>query len=257
MVASRFYEMIGLDSKLQALQKKLDKKMFYEYADLNKKEKDVITKHIERIELTYLLTPTTINIQPYITDEFHYEGVMFITVFLREESTEKHVNIVEEVIHGALPNPIIIVFQLNDKIIISTCMKRLNKVDKSSVVLNNIHRTAWLTLEDHKKVEKDFIGSVNISNLDFNNFYAFYKDLDLAVEAFENSETLGYYHEERDVKKHEQQQQIIQKIKELEAELKKIKMSIKKESQFNKKVELNVKVQEINRQIADLKEELN
>ncbi|WP_048716500.1 DUF4391 domain-containing protein [Bacillus sp. 522_BSPC] len=256
MATSLFYQVIGLDSKLEALNKKLDKKMFYDYADLNKKEKNVITKYIDRIELAYLLTPSTINIQPFINEDIHYEGVTFITVRLREEATEKQVAIVEEVIHGALPNPVVIVFHLKEKLLVSTCMKRLNKVDKSSVVLGDIHRTSWLKLEHDTKIQNQFIKTIHVPNLNFNNFFVFYKDIDLAVEASQNAETIGSYHIERDHQKHDQRQRIIQQIKDLELEITKLKSAIKKESQFNKKVELNVKIQQFKKQTDQLKEEL-
>lgn len=256
MTTSLFYQVIGLDSKLTALNKKLDKKMFYDYADLNKKEKDVITKYIDRIELAYLLTPSTINIQPFISEDTHYEGVMFITVRLREKATEKQVAIVEEVVHGALPNPVVIVFHLNENLLVSTCMKRLNKVDKSSVVLGDIHRTSWLNLENDTQIQNQFIKTIHVSNLNFNNFYVFYKEIDLAVEAAQNAETIGGFHIVRDHQKHEQQQKIIQQIKDLELEVIKLKSAIKKETQFNKKVELNVKIQQIKKRTDQLKKEL-
>lgn len=257
MPTPNIYKVIGLDSKLSALNKKLDKKMFYDYADLNKKEKNIITKYIDRIELTYLLTPTTINIQPFINDETHYEGVMFITVNLREKITDKQINVIEEIIHGALPNPVMIVFQLDNTLKVSTCMKRLNKVDKSSVVQSDIHRSAWLNLENKAVIQEDFLNAIHVNNLSFSNFYAFYKDIDLAVEALENAETIGDYHIEKDQQKHEKQQQTIKEIKNLEAEITKIKAAIKKESQFNKKVEMNVKVQQLTKQINQLKQELS
>lgn len=61
MTALMFYRKIGLETKVSALNKKLDKKIFYNFADLNKKERDVIARYIERMELAYLLTATTIQ----------------------------------------------------------------------------------------------------------------------------------------------------------------------------------------------------
>lgn len=98
MAGVAFYQVIGLDPRVRPLHKKLDKKMFYDFADLNKKEKDYITKYVERIELTYVLTPSNMNIQPFINDEYHYEGVMFITIRLREETKDYHVSTIGEII---------------------------------------------------------------------------------------------------------------------------------------------------------------
>lgn len=257
MSASTFYREIGLEQKLPSINKKLDKKIFYDYADLNKKEKDVITKYIERMELSYLLTPSTINIQPFINDEFHYEGVMYITVRMREEATDKQVGVIEEVIHGALPNPVIIVFHLNDEILVSTCMKRLNKVNQSSVVLSEIHRTAWISLHDlENTLIHDFIQSIHLTRVNFSNFFEFYKEIDLAVQAYQQMDIVGSFQVVKDDKKREQQQIIIGQINETEQEIAKLKKAMKKESQFNKKVEYNVKIQHLTQKVVELKSEL-
>jgi hypothetical protein len=251
-----FYREMGLETKIPSLNKKLDKKIFYDYADLNKKEKDVITKYIERMELTYLLTTSTINIQPFINEEIHYEGVMYITVKLREEVTEKQVSVIDEVIHGALPNPVIIVFHLNEKILVSTCMKRLNKVNQSSVVLSEIHRTSWISLNnlEHTPIH-DFIQSIHLTKVNFSNFYEFYKEIDLAVQAYQLINIVGSFQVVKDEKKREQQQIIIGQINETEQEIAKLKKAIKKETQFNKKVEYNVKIQQLAKKISELKSE--
>ncbi|MGG5254758.1 DUF4391 domain-containing protein [Neobacillus sp. SM06] len=257
MSASTFYREIGLEQKLPSLNKKLDKKIFYDYAVLNKKEKDVITKYIERMELTYLLTPSTINIQPFINDDFHYEGVMYITVRMREEATEKQVAVIEEVIHGALPNPVIIVFHLNEEILVSTCMKRLNKVNQSNVVLIESHRTAWISLHDlENTLIHDFIQSIHLTKVNFSNFFEFYKEIDLAVQAYQHMDIVGSFRVVKDDRKREQQQIVIGKINETEQEIAKLKKAMKKETQFNKKVEYNVKIQQLSNKITELTLEL-
>ncbi|TCS84502.1 DUF4391 domain-containing protein [Tepidibacillus fermentans] len=257
MSASTFYRQIGLESKLPSLNKKLDKKNFYDYVDLNRKEKDVITKAIERMELTFLLTPSTINIQPFINEEFHYEGIMFITIQLRETATDKQISVIDEVIHGTLPNPTINVFQMNNNdILISTCMKRLNKVNRSSVVLGEIHHTTWINLDYQTQIVKDFIQSVHLTKINFANFYEFYKDIDIAVQAFQNANIIGNFQIVKDEQQRLQKQLLIQQISVCETEISKLKTAIKKETQFNKKVEFNVKIYQLQKKIAELKQQL-
>ena len=251
MTALMFYRKIGLETKLSALNKKLDKKIFYDFADLNKKEKDVITRYIERMELAYLLTANTINIQSFVNDEFHYEGVMFITVQLREVTKDKQVNVIQEIIHGALPNPTVIVFYLNEDVLISTCMKRLNKVDKVSAVLGEIHHSQWMNFETENESIKEFIKTVHLSNISFLNFLEFYKEMDLAVQALQNSIIVGSFQIVKD-----EQQQIIHEINRIEQEINKLKVAIKKETQFNKKVDFNVNIQQLTKQATKLKNEL-
>lgn len=256
MAGLMFYRMIGLDNKVRPLYKKLDKKMFYDFADLNKKEKDYITKYIERIELTYLLTPTTINIQPFINEEFHYEGVMFITIRLREEAKDNHLPVIGEIIQGSLPNPVVIVFEKLDHIQVGTCLKRLNKVNSSQVVLEQFHYTPWMDLDNHDETVEQFIKAIHVTNISFYNFFEFYKEIDLAVQAFQNTAITGQFHVIKDEEQHEKQQQFIQQITELENEITKWKNKMKKETQFNRKVEYNIKIQQLIKQIEQMKQQL-
>ncbi|MBD8070001.1 DUF4391 domain-containing protein [Bacillus sp. PS06] len=227
--------------------------MFYDFADINKKEKTAITKYIERMELTYLLTPTTINIQAFINEEYHYEGVMIVTAHLKDGITETDIRVLEEVIHRALPHPVVITFSLQNKILLSTCMKRLNKVNKTNVVLGTIHQTNWIDGEMSNSVVTPFLQSLQLIHLSFINFYEFYKDIDMAVEAFQNTDTIGAFKIIKEDEEREEQKSLIHQIQETEQSIARIKTAIKKETQFNKKVELNIKVQELTRDMENLK----
>lgn len=252
-----FYERIGLAKRVPAVKKKLDKKMFYDYADLNKKEKNVIMKNVERMELSYLLTPSTINIQAFINDEYHIEGVMIVTVQLRGAVTDKHIQLLEEVIHGALPNPVVLTFMYNNELCVSTCVKRLNKVNKNHVVLQKIHRTGWFHGEEDNLIEKSFLNSMELSRLSFTNFYDFYKDIDLAVKAFQDAKFIGMFHVVKDDEERLQHDTIVKKVQEIEDEINKLRNAIKKESQFNKKVEMNIKVQQLKKELETIKSKLS
>ena len=70
------------------------------------------------------------------------------------------------------------------------------------------------------------------------------------------SDKIGEYEDISDKKTLEESKQISEKIERLEVELKKTLSKIKRESQFNKKMELNVKAVEINKKIEKLKGKL-
>ena len=73
---------------------------------------------------------------------------------------------------------------------------------------------------------------------------------------FNMSDNIGEYEDISDKKTLEESKQISEKIERLEVELKKTLSKMKRESQFNKKMELNVKAVEINKEIENLKGKL-
>lgn len=231
--------------------------MFYDHADLNKTEKNVIMKNVERMELSYLLTPSTINIQPFINEEYHFEGVMFVTVQLRGDVTNKQIQLLEKVIHTALPNPVVLTFILNNKICVSSCIKRLNKVNKNHVVLDTIHRTDWFKNNESNSTVKSFMQHMELSKLSFTHFFDFYKEIDLAVKAFQDATVIGTYRMIKDDEARKQHEALIANIREIEQEISKLKTAIKKESQFNKKVEMNMRVQQLKKELETIKSKIN
>lgn len=256
MEAQAFYERIGLVERLPALNKKLDKKMFYDFADINRKEKNIIKKYVDRMELTFLLIPSTINIQAFINEEYHYEGVQYVTVRLRNNVTDKQIQVLEEVIHGALPNPVVLIFSLQDELMVSTCLKRLNKVNKSQVVLDEIHHTGWFQNDDSNNITAEFLKSIRISNLSFFNFYKYYKEIDIAVKAYQDAGIVGSFEVIKEDEERQRRDELIKKVEDLEQEKNRLMKVIKRESQFNKKVELNMKVQQLNKEMERIKASL-
>mgnify|MGYP001181035379 CR=1 FL=1 len=252
VAGSIFYARLGLDDKVRPLHKKLDKKMFYDFADLTKKEKDYITKYIDRIELTYVLTPSVINIQPFINEDYYYEGVMFITIRLRQETKEAHLSVIGEIIQGALPNPVVMVFEKEGNVQVGTCLKRLNKIDKTQVVLEEFAYTPWFSPDSDDETVRQFIDAVHITALSFSHFFRFYQDIHFAVQAFQHAKAVGAFYIAAD----EESRQLIAQIEQAEAEIEKWKNKIKNETQFNRKVEYNMKIQQLTKQIEQWKQQL-
>lgn len=253
MGATQFYELIGLAERLPNNKKILSKKMFYDYTEIDRKEKKAVQNYVKRIELSYLLTESTINIQTFIDSEYYYEGVMFITVQLKEEVEDKHVSLLSEAIHSTIPNPVVITFSFEDKIQVSSCMKRLNKVDKEKIVLERIHYTDWFRVTRKVDITSKFLEELQIENLSFTTFYNFYQEIDLAIKAYQDAHILGTYRVVKNEEDRAKQEAIVVEMNRIENEINGLKRAIKKESQFNKKVELNLSVQKLKKQLDNLK----
>jgi hypothetical protein len=247
---------MGLIEKIDPLYKKLEKKMFFEHGGLKKKEKDYLTKYVQRMEITFLLNSSTINIQPFVNKDYRYEGIMFITVDLKEECKDQHIPALAHVIQRTIPNPTLLLFAHHKSVKFNSCMKRVNKADSRKVVLSPSHFTPWLEKEELGSAQQDFLDKIHLSKVSFQNFYEFYKDINLAVEALSNTEITGTFIIEKDDEKREKQKEQIQKVKDLEERVAKLSKAIKKELQFNKKAEMNQSIHQLKKQIQTLKEGL-
>ncbi|MBF8418083.1 DUF4391 domain-containing protein [Weizmannia sp. FSL W8-0676] len=145
---------------------------------------------------------------------------------------------------------------MDDRIVISSSMKRLNKTDKTKTVLLGIHKTPWFDPEAENDFESDFIQSIHLININFSNFYEAYKDLDRAVEAFQYANLIGRFQLIKNDEKQAKHKEKIQEIEKLDEKIHTLKSKIKKETQFNKKVKLNIHIQKLKQQLTKLKREL-
>ena len=131
-------------------------------------------------------------------------------------------------------------------------MKRINKNDKSKVIIEDINITDWIDMKNINDNSYKFLESISLDNLEFTDFYDFYKLIDDKVYTFKNINVIGTYEINNDKNKVKDTKEIIEKINAYNEELKKIVTKIKKETQFNKKMKLNIEANNIKKEIEKL-----
>ena len=246
------FELLGLD-KVKYLGRKLDKKMFYDNGDLSKEDKRVFIDYIDRIEMSYVLNSSTINIAPFVNEEYYYEAIVYLKVKLKQKDK---IDKISKIINNNIPNPLVIIYEFDKEYSISTAIKRLSKTEKNKTVVEESNTTNWLDISSLSENDKKFIESISLSKIPYTNLFDFYKTINDKIYLFNMSDKTGEYEDISDKKTLEESKQISEKIEKLEVELKKTLSKLKRESQFNKKMELNVKAVEINKKIEKLKGKL-
>ena len=246
------FELLGLD-KVKYLGRKLDKKMFYDNGDLSKEDKKIFIDYIDRIEMSYVLNSSTINIAPFVNEEYYYEAIVYLKVKLKQKDK---IDKISKIINNNIPNPLVIIYEFDKQYSISTAIKRLSKTEKNKTVVEESNTTNWLNISNLSDNDKKFIDSISLSKIPYPNLFDFYKTINDKVYLFNMSDKIGEYEDISDKKTLEENKQISEKIEKLEVELKKTLSKLKRESQFNKKMELNVKATEINKEIENLKGKL-
>lgn len=246
------FELLELD-KVKYFGRKLDKKMFYDKGDLSKEDKRIFIDYIDRIEMSYVLNSSTINIAPFVNDEYYYEAIVYLKVKLKQKDK---IDKISKIINNNIPNPLVIIYEFDEQYSISTAIKRLSKTEKNKTVVEESNTTNWLDISSLSENDKKFIESISLGKIPYTNLFDFYKTINDKIYMFNMSDKIGEYEDISDKKTLEENKQISEQIEKLEAELKKTLSKLKKESQFNKKMELNVKATEINKEIENLKRNL-
>jgi hypothetical protein len=212
---------------VKILDKRIPKKELLENLNLNSSQKKYL-KEIEKISILFLLNKDTINILPFIDEIYDYSSILVLEVTLK---SDKHLKQLSSILQ-LIPQNLMIFFIYDDKITLSLASKRINKNDPTKMVIEKEYIFTFDNSNDLAKL--DFSKAIK-TNLFV--FYRYYIDLIVSFE----------------LKKHsinDVDENILEKIKEIENKINLLKKELKQAVNINEKVEINM-------EIHRLKEELN
>ena len=244
------------------LGKRVYKRLFHENARLGATDKNALRDDVDTILWQYTFKPTTIPILPYEDDQREYHEVALIQVNLTQD---KRVNRLCEIIHRAIPYPLILVFHIsnhqssinNQKCLISLACKRFSQAEKEAIVAEGFQETGWLDLSNPTENQAAFLESLDISTWPHTHFFGFYRAAMDRVIALACAEHSGHYSLEPPnglsvddrVNKLKQLEKLQQKKSEIQGKL-------KKEKNLGTQVQLNTRIKKITDHIEAIKVEL-
>ncbi|MGP5216325.1 DUF4391 domain-containing protein [Psychrobacter celer] len=132
----------------------IPKKKLYEQGAANSKLKQKFIDEVEKITWAYKLSAGTLNIQ---TDTLFQEVQIFRIVARTADIDTKIIKYIDKLI----PTPVIFEVIYNDKVQVVAAYKRVSQADKSKIVLNKYYSSAWLA--DDQREPLPFV--LNLSDL--------------------------------------------------------------------------------------------
>ncbi|RMD01093.1 DUF4391 domain-containing protein [Clostridium autoethanogenum] len=228
------------------------KKLFYENSNMSTSDKNIFTNDIEKIVWRYSFKEENLNINPYKTEDLDYEEIAVIEVLL---SDDKKYRKIAEIIQKSIPYPLILVFVKGDNILLNAASKRVNKVDVSKNTVEDYIYSSWINVLSLKENEEEFLESLNIRNFSFANMYKFYCSFVEKIEIFNASVITGGFDNLKN-KDIEQVNALNNEVESLNNDIKRLRLELKKEEQFNKRVDINIKIKRIEAKRNELIEKL-
>ncbi|MFC1712480.1 DUF4391 domain-containing protein [Candidatus Poribacteria bacterium] len=239
------YDAMAIPEACQ-LGKRVFKRLFHENAELNATDKKAFQEDIDTIIWQYTLKPNTIPIQAYEDDQREYLEVAVLQVDLK---TQKRIGRIAEVMHRAIPYPLVVVFAFGMMCALSLAHKRFSQAEKGAIVAEEFIITDWIDLSAPTPVQQAFLDSLAVSTLSYTHFFAFYSALVDRCIAVECARLSGEYRLESAAAKLQNRREQLAACHELEVRIAEYKTAIKKEAQFNRQVELNTKIKELEKQL--------
>ena len=167
------FKLLNLD-RVNYLGRRLDKKMFYDNGDFNKEDRKIFADYIDRIEMSYLINSTNLNIQPFINDEYYYKAIAYLKITLKQDGK---LDKISKIINNTIPNNYM-VNNMNTNNVVNSPNNipniYTNAVEVTPSVPNNINVTSINNnqniTDNVKKYIKHFIKNAQKSNIDLTIF---------------------------------------------------------------------------------------
>ena len=227
--------MLGISEKCK-LNQFVAKKTFYDNADMTASDKKLFKENISKITLTYQLHTKNTNISAYMTPEREYPLINVFEVALDKNEKVKRI---AEIIMRSIPYPMVLVFLYEEQYQVWTAHQRVNQNDDTKNVLEDFVFTDWVQ-------DLDFI---DVSAMNMSNFFAVYSGIVDAISI----------HNAKSVVKTEnltgkQARELTGKLEEIENQITALKARMKKETQFNKRIELNMEIKKLEQKKEEIVE---
>ena len=205
----------------------IPKNKFYEQGKANTKIEQLFVNQVENIRWAYKLASSTIHLQ----DQEDLKEIQIFRVKSRVEDLD--VSILS-FIDKLILTPIIFEVVYQDKVKVVATYKRLNQADKTKAVIGQYYASEWL--EDHDRIELPLY--LKLADL-YEHFIAQILPITSSEDSGDDDELVSI----------ELKLQKAQQLESLQKQLDKLKSKLRNEKQFNRRVELNKQLQNLQLQI--------
>lgn len=197
-----------------------------------------------------------------------------------------------KLLHKLIPYPLLLVAEHNGAMALSLADKRINQADKTKLVIKHCYCTPWFALNISNNPnrltanQQAFLLDFSLKNASSINYYALYQDLVAMLISLEASQVIGSYQAKNHLLSHlvsdlvgddqspaylgnvtpsdadatdktnSEKTALLKQLESTEAELNAIRNKLKKETQMNNKMHLNVEARKLKLTIADIKAQL-
>lgn len=228
------------------LGKRVYKKLFFENAELSAADRRAFTDDVEAVTWQYTLKPGTLPVGVYQDDERDYSELAVIEVELRDT---KRAQRLAEIIHRTIPYPLLLILRQNDHLAVSSAHKRASRAERGAVVAEEIQITAWMDVEAPEDVEQAFLESLALRQQPNSDYYALYDGWHQRLLALACARLSGTFRVPSRAEQQRQRRETLTECHRLEGEISRLRAEIKKENRFNRQVELNTRIKQLEKQL--------
>jgi hypothetical protein len=235
------------------LNKRLTKVFFTKNFDLSSSEKKTLQNEVIRMEWVSSLKPSNTNILKFETETHLIEEVQFMTCEV--SNLDKYGKSVIDLFQKYIPYQIVLVIEDKDYWMLNLTEKRINLNDRSKRTIEKSFSTNPINKTESDSV-KEFINTLSFERVNRTNLNTVYQSYINSVIQFKSSVITGIFNE-KNLENNQRDIESIERKENLEMEIITLKNQLKKETQLNSQVSINMEIQKRKREIQNIKQTLS
>jgi len=234
------------------VEQRVPKKLLLEHGAPTAADKRQIQDDIEEIVWVAALKPTNIGVPAFQDAVREYLEIAVLTVELRPEANPARLI---ELIHRAIPYPLILATGQGGSVTLSLAHKRWSQGEAGKVVIEDVRLVA-LSLDAPSNQEDAFLASIAVSRLPSQNLFTLYDGILAQFSALEASRITGTFAMPDSTEHASALREGLDRHTRLQRDLDMLRAKAAKEKQINRRVDLNLEIKRLQAELAAIQTEL-
>jgi len=234
------------------VEQRVPKKLLVENGAPTGSDKRQINDGIEEILWQAALKPANLGVPTYRDAVREYLEIAILTVTFRPDA--KTTRLVE-LIHRAIPYPVLLIATMGETASVSVAHKRWSQGESGQVVIEELRATEPFRPESPTAEEAQFLARLSVIGLPQSNLFALYQSWLDSVLALEAAQITGAFRpvaSENSAALRDQLDARAQALRDLAM----LRAQAEKETQLNRRVEINLAIKKLDARIAEITQNL-
>lgn len=248
MSLALFIEALAIPEQAR-IDQRVPKKLLLEQATSTAADKRQIQDGIEELHWVAALKPANIGVAAYRDAEREYLEIAVLTVILRTVAKSSRVL---ELIHRAIPYPVLLLAVQDEQVSFSFGHKRGSQAEAGKTVIEELHSTAALNPKALLESERQFLASLALSTLPGADLFALYQGWIDRLTGLQAAAFNGVFVPPTSAEHAAELREQLANRARLQDELAKLHSQTAKEKQLNRRVELNMMIKKREAELSEL-----
>lgn len=237
------------------LDKKLTKAFFLKNFDLSAIEKKLLNNSIQSMDWLASIKPNITNIPGVVNGNYVYEEIQIFICTVGNNQLDELAGKCIVLLQKYIPYQMIVIVEDETHFVINASDKRINLSDSSKRTIESYSTTTALSKLYTNEISTSFFEALDFSKLDKTNMETTYKSYIQAVVQYQTASITGSFNK-RSHSRTEEDITLLATIETIEKEVLRLSNQIKKETQLNNRVSLNIEIQNQRKEIENIKNKL-